>query len=159
MYSINLSTQSLNPLLPRYREITLLEEDGDFGDIQVTADDALIIANDCDVTTLPEAVLRAGAIILEFPKFADGRAYSQARNLRERLGFNGHIIARGDILRDQVLFMARCGIDVIDVADADRAGFEAALAEFSQVYQTSADRARPVWSLRAHGKQTEVAAA
>ncbi len=54
-------------------------------------------------------------IALEFPKFGDGRAFSTARLLRERYGFAGEIRAIGDVLRDQFLFMHRCGFDSFEV--------------------------------------------
>ena len=50
-------------------------------------------------------------IALHFPKFADGRSFSKARLLRDRLGYQGEIRAIGDFLPDQVDYMARCGID------------------------------------------------
>ena len=46
---------------------------------------------------------------LQFPKFADGRAFSQARLLRQRLGFAGDIRATGDVLIDQLQMLQRCG--------------------------------------------------
>lgn len=65
-------------------------------------------------------------IDLNFPKFTDGRAYSQARLLRQRRQFTGEIRATGDVLIDQLVHMARCGFDVavlkegVDAADAQR---------------------------------------
>ena len=65
-------------------------------------------------------------IDLHFPKFSDGRAFSQARLLRGRLKFTGEIRATGDVLIDQLVQMARCGFDVavlregVDMADAQR---------------------------------------
>lgn len=50
-------------------------------------------------------------VALHFPKFADGRSFSKARLLRERLGYRGEIRAIGDFLPDQIDYMARCGID------------------------------------------------
>jgi uncharacterized protein (DUF934 family) len=50
-------------------------------------------------------------IALEFPKFKDGRAYSYARLLRERYGYKGELRAVGEVLRDQLIFMHRCGFD------------------------------------------------
>ncbi len=86
-------------------------------------------------------------IILDFPAFKDGRAYSQARLLRERYGYSGEIRARGDILRDQLLFMARCGFDAFEY-QGDVASAEAAMREFSFAYQSAADQAAPVWRRR-----------
>ena len=65
-------------------------------------------------------------IDLNFPKFTDGRAYSQAHLLRRRLGFKGEIRATGDVLIDQLVHMHRTGFDVavlregLDVSDAQR---------------------------------------
>ena len=55
-------------------------------------------------------------VALDFPKFTDGRAYSTARLLRERYGFKGEVRATGQVLRDQLLFMWRCGFDAFEVA-------------------------------------------
>ena len=54
---------------------------------------------------------RFSLVALEFPVFTDGRAFTSARILRERYGFFGEIRAVGDVLRDQILFMMRCGFD------------------------------------------------
>ena len=82
------------------------------------------LPNDAD----PLALDLAGVtrIDLHFPKFSDGRAFSQARLLRGRLKFTGEIRATGDVLIDQLVQMARCGFDVavlregVDLADAQR---------------------------------------
>lgn len=62
---------------------------------------------------------RFSVIALEFPKYRDGRAYTHARMLRERLGFTGEIRAVGDVLQEQLHFMQRCGFDAFDVASPD----------------------------------------
>ena len=54
-------------------------------------------------------------IALEFPKYRDGRAYTHARMLRERLGFQGEVRAVGDVLQEQLHFMQRCGFDAFEV--------------------------------------------
>jgi len=79
-------------------------------------------------------------IALEFPVFRDGRAYTQARLLRERHGFKGEIRATGDVLRDQFLFMVRAGFDAFEVKKAaDAEAFAKALQEFTLRYQPAAD--------------------
>lgn len=85
-------------------------------------------------------------IALEFPKFQDGRCYSHARLLRERYGFRGELRATGDVLRDQLFFMARCGIDVFEVR-ADKSIEDAleAFREFSVTYQPAADGRPPIY--------------
>jgi uncharacterized protein (DUF934 family) len=70
----------------------------------------LVLANDADPRTVNlEGIVR---IDLNFPKFTDGRAYSQAFMLRRRLGFTGELRATGDVLIDQLVQMQRSGFDV-----------------------------------------------
>lgn len=93
-------------------------------------------------------------IALEFPKFGDGRAYSTARLLRERHGYTGELRAVGNVLRDQFVFLHRCGFDAYQVADA-RAGeaWLEALGEIQVWYQPTADGRTPVAQRRqAKGK-------
>ncbi len=85
-------------------------------------------------------------IALHFPKFADGRNYSSARLLKERHHFEGELRAEGDILRDQLFYLSRCGFDTFELKAGQNA--EAALKafrEFSDVYQTAADGLTPVY--------------
>ena len=83
---------------------------------------------------------RLTVVALEFPKFNDGRAMSQARLLRERHGYRGEIRATGKVLRDLLLFMHRCGFDAFEVADNVTAEVVTkSLAEFSAFYQSAAD--------------------
>jgi uncharacterized protein (DUF934 family) len=97
-----------------------------------------------------------GLIALEFPKFNDGRAFSYARLLRERYGYQGEVRAVGEVLRDALLFMHRCGFDAfaIDRDDAP-AHWEAALAELSVWYQPTAD-GRP-FAMRERARARRVA--
>jgi uncharacterized protein (DUF934 family) len=79
-------------------------------------------------------------IALDFPKFRDGRAYSQARLLRETFGFRGTLRATGDVLRDQFHFLVRAGFDSFEVKKpADARVFAEVLARYSVFYQPSAD--------------------
>jgi uncharacterized protein (DUF934 family) len=88
---------------------------------------------------------RLAVIALEFPKFNDGRAMSQARLLRERLCYRGEIRATGKVVRDLLLFMHRCGFDAFEVADGVTADIVAkSLAEFDVFYQPAADGSRSV---------------
>jgi uncharacterized protein (DUF934 family) len=83
-------------------------------------------------------------IALEFPKFRDGRAYSQARLLREQYGFRGTLRATGDVLRDQFGFLVRAGFDSFEVKKpADAAAFAKSVARYSVVYQPGADGRLP----------------
>jgi uncharacterized protein (DUF934 family) len=58
---------------------------------------------------------RFALIVLDIPKYTDGRAYSTARLLRERYRYRGELRVRGDVLRDQIMFLHRVGIDAFDV--------------------------------------------
>lgn len=64
---------------------------------------------------LEQDVRRFALIVLDIPKYVDGRAYSTARILRDRLGYRGELRAQGNVLRDQVNFLHRCGFDALDV--------------------------------------------
>jgi uncharacterized protein (DUF934 family) len=86
---------------------------------------------------------KLGLIALEFPSFRDGRAYSTARLLRERYRFTGELRAVGNVLRDQFLFMHRCGFDAFEIASADAGAWREAMAEIAIWYQPTAD-GRPV---------------
>jgi uncharacterized protein (DUF934 family) len=89
---------------------------------------------------IAEDLDRFGVIALEFPSFGDGRAYSYARLLRERYGYRGELRAVGNVLRDQALFMRRCGFDAFEVADGTAAaGWREALGEISVFYQPTED--------------------
>ena len=99
-------------------------------------------ANDADPFTLDLTGVQR--IDLNFPKFTDGRAFSQARLLRKRLGFQGEIRATGDVLIDQLVQMQRCGFDVavlregVDISDAQRQ-----LDRFHGFYQGDAVHPEP----------------
>lgn len=110
---------------------------------------AISIPNTEDVDSLGEIVRSFSAVVLDFPSFQDGRAYSQARILRERLNFKGEIRARGAVLCDQVLFMARAGFDAFEIGAGDTDGFRRALSAYSVFYQPAADNSISVRDLRA----------
>lgn len=110
--------------------------------------EALVVSNDSALDDIADDLSAFSVIVLEFPAFKDGRAYSQARLLRERYKFAGEIRARGEILRDQLLFMARCGFDAFEFSGDDAEAAEGALREFTYCYQAAADRAEPVWRRR-----------
>ena len=93
----------------------------------------LTLANDADAQTVPlEGVTR---IELHFPKFTDGRAYSQARLLRRR-GFTGELRATGDVLVDQLVHMHRVGFTSAVLKEGkDPADAERQFARFAAFYQ------------------------
>jgi len=88
-------------------------------------------------------------IALEFPRFGDGRAYSYARLLRERHGFRGELRAVGNVLRDQLLFMLRCGFDTFEIAGESAAeAWREAVSEIDHFYQPTASSAATLGVLR-----------
>ena len=101
--------------------------------------------NDRRVAELEPWLGHLALIALIFPKFRDGRAYSQARLLRETYGFRGTLRATGDVLRDQFHFLVRAGFDSFEVKKpADAQVFAEVLARYSVYYQPGADGRAPV---------------
>ena len=93
---------------------------------------------------------RLAVVVLEFPKFRDGRAFSWARMLRTRFGYKGEIRATGDFLPDQLAFMARTGFDAFEVRqDFTLEQFHRAMNEITAPYQPSADGRKTIRQLRA----------
>jgi uncharacterized protein (DUF934 family) len=110
---------------------------------------AVALANTDSLDALRTHIGRLKLIVLNFPKFTDGRAYSQARLLRGRLGYRGELRATGAVLQDQLPFLLRCGFDSFE---SDQPGFGPALARartlFSVVYQDAEDGRAPAALLR-----------
>jgi uncharacterized protein (DUF934 family) len=100
----------------------------------------VIWPNSRDVDDLVPYLDRVTAVALVFPTFRDGRAYSQARLLRERYGYRGELRATGQVLRDQFVFMLRAGFDAFDVKkQADAEAFAQTVQRYSVFYQPTGD--------------------
>ena len=96
--------------------------------------------NNRDLDDLVPYLDRLAAVALVFPSFRDGRAYSQARLLRERHGYEGELRATGQVLRDQFVFMSRAGFDTFEVKkDADADAFAETMKRYSVFYQPTGD--------------------
>ena len=105
----------------------------------------LQVANDVDPATL--ALDGVERIDLQFPKFTDGRAYSQAFLLRRRLRFQGELRATGDVLIDQLVQMQRSGFDTVVLrADQDAVAAEVQFARFAGFYQGDARTIAPLFA-------------
>lgn len=89
----------------RLEKQALLERDGEIG-VRLSGEDPL--------TDLVEDLDRLQLIVLEFPKFTDGRGFSHARLLRQRYGYQGELRASGDFLVDQMYYMLRVGINAFE---------------------------------------------
>lgn len=85
-------------------------------------------------------------IAINYPRCVDGRGFSLASLLRTRYGYKNELRAIGDVLRDQLYFMKRCGFDAYKIR-ADRSAEDAlaSLRDFSEPYQGSVDNPLPVW--------------
>jgi uncharacterized protein (DUF934 family) len=91
----------------------------------------------------------ASRVEVNFPSFTDGRGYSTARLLRERFGYRGELRAVGDVQRDQLFNLGRCGFDAFLLKkDDDAADALAALNDFSEAYQASVERPLPLFRRR-----------
>jgi uncharacterized protein (DUF934 family) len=99
--------------------------------------DALLLDNTADVLSSAAEIATARRVVLRFPKWTDGRAYSQAVLLRGRLRFEGDIIATGEVLADMLPLLRRCGFDAVQMrADQKLSTAQRALGYFSSHYQT-----------------------
>jgi len=106
----------------------------------------VLVPNTMATSEFAESVLERPLVVLEFPKFSDGRAYSQARQLRDTYRFAGELRAFGDVLRDQIFYMHRCGFNAYD--PRTRYSLEdlvAGLNDFSVTYQAASDDPRPIY--------------
>jgi uncharacterized protein (DUF934 family) len=101
---------------------------------------------------LARDVARLPLIAVQFPQFTDGRGYSIARLLRERFGYRGELRAFGDVLRDQIFYMASVGFNAFALKDGK--SLEEALSafeDFFEAYQTSVARPVPYYRRRLGG--------
>ena len=104
----------------------------------------LVLANDAD--PLEPSLEGIDRVELHFPKFSDGRAFSQAFMLRRRRGFAGEVRATGDVLVDQLVQMQRTGFtSAVLRADQDPAIAARQFGHFSRFYQGDAAGARPIF--------------
>lgn len=118
----------------------LLARDGGLG-IWLDADE--------EAEEIGEDVASFQVIALNFPAFTDGRNYSNARLLRDRYGFKGELRAIGDVLRDQLFYMHRCGFDAFAIRpDKDPHEALEGLKDFSVTYQAAADEPLPLFRRR-----------
>lgn len=100
----------------------------------------VIWPNSRDIGDLAPHLGHLAAVALVFPTFRDGRAYSQARRLRERYKYRGELRATGQVLRDQFMFMLRAGFDTFEVKkDSDAEAFAATVRRYTVFYQPTGD--------------------
>jgi len=123
------------------RIVPLAQWNGEPGIVLGTADDPASIAADLE---------KISTIVIEFPQFTDGRGYSIARLLRERYGYKGEIRAAGEVLRDNLFYLSRCGFDSFVLSDQTKLDEAlSGLSDFSDGYQASVERPQPLFRRRA----------
>jgi uncharacterized protein (DUF934 family) len=107
----------------------------------------LIVPNDTDIEELEADLPRLALIVLQFPKWVDGRAYSQARLLRGRYRFKGEVRATGEVLVDMLPLLARTGFDAVVLrGDQKRDSAERALRFFAGHYQGDTLQPQPLFA-------------
>jgi uncharacterized protein (DUF934 family) len=108
--------------------------------LQRKAKTGVLWPNNRDLDELVPYLDRLAAVALVFPSFRDGRAYSQARLLRERFQYRGELRATGQVLRDQFVFMLRAGFDAFEVKkQSDAEAFAQTVKRYSVFYQPTGD--------------------
>lgn len=101
------------------------------------------------IENLIDDLAQFAVIALNFPVFTDGRHFSSARLLRERYAYTGEIRAIGDVFRDQMFFMQRCGFDAYAIrADCCPTDALKSLTELSVSYQAAYDQNLPLYRRR-----------
>lgn len=130
-------------ILPLQAWLSLKNEFSDPSTIGVWLD------SDEEPSLLGENINEIPLIAINFPSFADGRGYSYASLLRQRKSYQGEIRAIGDVLRDQLFYMQRCGFNSFVMRENDRSE-EAldSLEDFSDTYQSSAANPEPLFLRR-----------
>jgi len=109
----------------------------------------VLVPNTADIESIYPEIGDRPLIALQFPTFSDGRALSQAVLLRKRLGFKGELRAVGDVIRDLVFWLGRCGFDsIVPRQDQSLEACRQALDELTVAYQAAADDHAPVWVRR-----------
>jgi len=122
----------------------------ELGDAVFTQSEPLAVrlSPEDDPSELVPYLGKLSRIEIDFPKYTDGRGYSQAQLLRRRYGYTGELRAVGHVLRDQILYMHRSGFDAYEPTRADLSSVMEALGEYSAYYQPAADGARSVFARR-----------
>jgi uncharacterized protein (DUF934 family) len=111
-------------------------------------DGVITLANDAEIIDLLPRLHKLTLIALQFPKWTDGRAYSQARLLRARYRYRGELRATGEVLVDMLPLLERTGFDAVQLAEGqDQAAAERALQFFDRGhYQGDVQQPRPLFA-------------
>jgi uncharacterized protein (DUF934 family) len=115
------------------------------------------LPSDALATAIKDDLDKFAVVAVDFPKFSDGRGYSIAFNLRKRLNYQGELRAIGDVLRDQLFQMYRCGFNAYATRQ-DRNIHDAlkGLTAFSAPYQAAVDQPLPLFRRAPRGTPPEL---
>lgn len=117
-------------IVPLARWLALAGEGADLAAVGV------VVEPDSDIAPLRARLAAIPVIAIHYPRFGDGRGYSHARRLRHLWGYRGELLAHGDVLRDQLVWMWRVGIDRFHLrADQDPVASQRAFTLYSAFYQ------------------------
>jgi uncharacterized protein (DUF934 family) len=147
---VPVSTPAIVPLALWSAQHDALAVRGDIGVWLQPADDPDALAGD---------VARLPLIVVDFPKFGDGRGYSTSRLLREKYRYTGELRAIGEILRDQIYYLWQCGFDTFALRPGRNVA-EALVAfdDFSDSYQATVVQPVPLFRRRLQGTAAEAPA-
>jgi uncharacterized protein (DUF934 family) len=107
----------------------------------------LTLTNTAEVEELASDLPRIDLVVLQFPKWIDGRAYSQARVLRARLRYAGEVRATGDVVVDMLPLLQRTGFDAVQLRDGQSEdSARRQLSIVSEHYQGDVHQTRPLFS-------------
>jgi uncharacterized protein (DUF934 family) len=117
--------------------------------LKQNSEHAVWIDGETETEALLDDMEHFSMIALDFPAFKDGRSYSHASLLRNRYNYKGDLRAIGDVLRDQLYFLQRCGMSSYEVReDKDIEDALKGLEDFTVRYQAAADDALPIYKQR-----------
>lgn len=110
---------------------------------------SLWLNSDENINAIANEIHNFPLIALNFPVFSDGRSYTNARELRERFNYQGEVRAVGDVLRDQLFYMSRCGFDAFSLRfDQDADACLQAFKDFQTNYQSTVAESAPLFRRR-----------
>lgn len=109
----------------------------------------LIVTGETPLEDIQGFAKQLPVIAISFPAFTDGRGYTLARELREKLGYEGELRAVGDVLQDQLFYLSRVGFNAFDIAEhQDPASAIEGLQDFTVKYQAANDEPLPIYRRR-----------
>ncbi len=107
------------------------------------------LANDQMASEIAEFTRNLQIVAIDFPAFADGRAFSQARVLRDQLDYSGEIRATGSFIQDQMFYLSRCGVDAFALnEEMNVESVISSLNDFTETYQAASDEPQPLFRRR-----------